>query len=52
MALDLGSILAGTSIVVNLKKVKTIVEEGQNDSAVIIVDEIHTLVGALLQKGP
>src|SRR5210317_965603 len=48
MALDLGSILAGTKYRGEFEeRLKRIVEEAQNDSAVIIViDEIHTLVGA------
>jgi ATP-dependent Clp protease ATP-binding subunit ClpC len=46
MALDLGSILAGTKYRGEFEeRLKRIVEEAQNDSAVIIViDEIHTLV--------
>merc|ERR1711957_871035 len=45
MALDLGSILAGTKYRGEFEeRLKRIVEEAQNDSAVIIViDEIHTL---------
>ena len=48
MALDLGSILAGTKYRGEFEeRLKRIVEEAQNDPAVIIViDEIHTLVGA------
>jgi ATP-dependent Clp protease ATP-binding subunit ClpC len=53
MALDLGSILAGTKYRGEFEeRLKRIVEEAQNDSAVIIViDEIHTLVGAGAAEG-
>jgi len=53
MALYLGSILAGTKYRGEFEeRLKRIVEEAQNDSAVIIViDEIHTLVGAGAAEG-
>merc|ERR1712125_207469 len=53
MSLDLGSILAGTKYRGEFEeRIKRIVEEAQNDSAVIIViDEIHTLVGAGAAEG-
>ena len=53
MALDLGSILAGTKYRGEFEeRLKRIVEEAQNDSAVILViDEIHTLVGAGAAEG-
>jgi ATP-dependent Clp protease ATP-binding subunit ClpC len=53
MALDLGAILAGTKYRGEFEeRLKRIVEEAQNDSAVIIViDEIHTLVGAGAAEG-
>jgi ATP-dependent Clp protease ATP-binding subunit ClpC len=53
MALDLGSILAGTKYRGEFEeRLKRIVEEAQNDSAIIIViDEIHTLVGAGAAEG-
>jgi len=53
MALDLGSILAGTKYRGEFEeRLKRIVEEVQNDPAVIIViDEIHTLVGAGAAEG-
>ena len=53
MALDLGSILAGTKYRGEFEeRLKRIVEEAQNDSAVIVViDEIHTLVGAGAAEG-
>jgi ATP-dependent Clp protease ATP-binding subunit ClpC len=53
MALDIGSILAGTKYRGEFEeRLKRIVEEAQNDSAVIIViDEIHTLVGAGAAEG-
>jgi len=53
MALDLGSILAGTKYRGEFEeRLKRIVEEAQNDGSVIIViDEIHTLVGAGAAEG-
>jgi len=53
MALDIGSILAGTKYRGEFEeRLKRIVEEAQNDSSVIIViDEIHTLVGAGAAEG-
>lgn len=53
MSLDLGSILAGTKYCGEFEeKLRRIVEEAQNDSAVIIViDEIHALVGAGAAEG-
>lgn len=53
MALDLGSILAGTKYRGEFEeRLKRIVEEAQNDSAIIVViDEIHTLVGAGAAEG-
>nr|AWT39010.1 Clp protease ATP binding subunit [Eunotogramma sp.] len=53
MALDLGSILAGTKYRGEFEeRLKRIVEEAQRDSAVILViDEIHTLVGAGAAEG-
>ena len=53
MALDLGSILAGTKYRGEFEeRLKRIVEEAQNDPAVILViDEIHTLVGAGAAEG-
>jgi ATP-dependent Clp protease ATP-binding subunit ClpC len=53
MALDLGSILAGTKYRGEFEeRLKRIVEEAQNDTAVIVViDEIHTLVGAGAAEG-
>jgi len=53
MALDLGSILAGTKYRGEFEeRLKRIVEEAQNDAAVIVViDEIHTLVGAGAAEG-
>lgn len=53
MELDLGSILAGTKYRGEFEeRLKRIVEEAQNDAAVIIViDEIHTLVGAGAAEG-
>merc|ERR1712076_162664 len=52
-ALDLGSILAGTKYRGEFEeRLKRIVEEVQNDSSVVIViDEIHTLVGAGAAEG-
>jgi len=53
LALDLGSILAGTKYRGEFEeRLKRIVEEAQNDAAVILViDEIHTLVGAGAAEG-
>merc|ERR1712151_490902 len=53
MALDLGSVLAGTKYRGEFEeRIKRIVEEAQDDPAVIIViDEIHTLVGAGAAEG-
>jgi ATP-dependent Clp protease ATP-binding subunit ClpC len=53
MALDLGSILAGTKYRGEFEeRLKRIVEEAQNDAAIILViDEIHTLVGAGAAEG-
>merc|ERR1711935_560956 len=53
MALDLGSILAGTKYRGEFEeRLKRIVEEAQNDTAVItVIDEIHTLVGAGAAEG-
>jgi len=53
MSLDLGSILAGTKYRGEFEeRLKRIVEEAQNDSAVIVViDEIHTIVGAGAAEG-
>ena len=53
MSLDLGSILAGTKYRGEFEeRLKRIVEEAQNDSAIIVViDEIHTLVGAGAAEG-
>lgn len=53
MALDLGSILAGTKYRGEFEeRLKRIVEEVQKDKAIIIViDEIHTLVGAGAAEG-
>jgi ATP-dependent Clp protease ATP-binding subunit ClpC len=53
MALDLGSILAGTKYRGEFEeRLKRIVEEAQTDAAVILViDEIHTLVGAGAAEG-
>jgi ATP-dependent Clp protease ATP-binding subunit ClpC len=53
MALDLGSLLAGTKYRGEFEeRLKRIVEEAQNDSGVILViDEIHTLVGAGAAEG-
>jgi ATP-dependent Clp protease ATP-binding subunit ClpC len=53
MALDLGSILAGTKYRGEFEeRLKRIVEEAPNDSAVtILLDEIHTLVGAGAAEG-
>ena len=53
MALDFGSILAGTKYRGEFEeRLKRIVEEAQNDAAIILViDEIHTLVGAGAAEG-
>merc|ERR1711957_432235 len=53
MALDLGSVLAGTKYRGEFEeRLKRIVEEAQNDAAVItVIDEIHTLVGAGAAEG-
>ena len=53
VALDLGSILAGTKYRGEFEeRIKRIVEEVQNDKRVVIViDEIHTLVGAGAAEG-
>jgi len=53
MALDLGAILAGTKYRGEFEeRLKRIVEEAQNDASVILViDEIHTLVGAGAAEG-
>merc|ERR1712113_531196 len=53
MALDLGSILAGTKYRGEFEeRLKRIVEEAQDDTGVILViDEIHTLVGAGAAEG-
>ena len=53
MSLDLGSILAGTKYRGEFEeRLKRIVEEAQNDASVILViDEIHTLVGAGAAEG-
>jgi ATP-dependent Clp protease ATP-binding subunit ClpC len=53
MALDLGAILAGTKYRGEFEeRLKRIVEEAQNDpSTIIVIDEIHTLVGAGAAEG-
>merc|ERR1712106_1297673 len=53
MALDLGALLAGTKYRGEFEeRLKKVIEEAENDSAVIIViDEIHTLVGAGAAEG-
>lgn len=53
MSLDLGSILAGTKYRGEFEeRIKRIVEEVQYDSTIILViDEIHTLVGAGAAEG-
>jgi len=53
IALDLGSILAGTKYRGEFEeRLKRVVEEVQTDSSIIIViDEIHTLVGAGAAEG-
>merc|ERR1711933_655828 len=53
MALDLGSVLAGTKYRGEFEeRLKRIIEEAQNDAAVVLViDEIHTLIGAGAAEG-
>jgi len=53
MALDLGSILAGTKYRGEFEeRLKRIVEEAQNErSVIVVIDEIHTLVGAGAAEG-
>ena len=53
MALDLGSILAGTKYRGEFEeRLKRVVEEAQNDpSIIVVIDEIHTLVGAGAAEG-
>lgn len=53
LSLDLGSILAGTKYRGEFEeRLKRIVEEASNDNSVIVViDEIHTLVGAGAAEG-
>jgi len=53
MALDIGSILAGTKYRGEFEdRLKRIIEEAQNDpSIIIVIDEIHTLVGAGAAEG-
>lgn len=53
MALDLGSLLAGTKYRGEFEeRLKKVVEEAENDSHIILViDEIHTLVGAGAAEG-
>ena len=53
MSLDLGSILAGTKYRGEFEeRLKRIVEEAQNDSdTIVVIDEIHTLVGAGAAEG-
>ena len=53
VALDLGSILAGTKYRGEFEeRIKRIVEEVQNDpNVVVVIDEIHTLVGAGAAEG-
>jgi len=53
MALDLGSILAGTKYRGEFEeRLKRIVEEAQEEPAIVVViDEIHTLVGAGAAEG-
>lgn len=53
VALDLGSILAGTKYRGEFEeRIKRIVEEVQNDpKVVVVIDEIHTLVGAGAAEG-
>ncbi len=53
LSLDIGSILAGTKYRGEFEeRLKRIVEEVQNDSSVIVViDEIHTIIGAGAAEG-
>merc|ERR1712176_929134 len=53
VSLDLGSLLAGTKYRGEFEeRLKRIIEEAQNDAAVVLViDEIHTLVGAGAAEG-
>lgn len=53
LALDLGSILAGTKYRGEFEeRLKRILEEAQHDpSVIIVIDEIHTLVGAGAAEG-
>jgi ATP-dependent Clp protease ATP-binding subunit ClpC len=53
LSLDIGSILAGTKYRGEFEeRLKRIVEEAQNDAAVIVViDEIHTIIGAGAAEG-
>ena len=53
MALDLGSLLAGTKYRGEFEeRLKRIVEEAQYDSTtILVIDEIHTLVGAGAAEG-
>jgi ATP-dependent Clp protease ATP-binding subunit ClpC len=54
MSLDLGSILAGTKYRGEFEeRLKRIVEEAQSDSSavILVIDEIHTLVGAGAAEG-
>lgn len=53
MSLDLGSLLAGTKYRGEFEeRLKRVIEEAENDSHIIlIIDEIHTLVGAGAAEG-
>ena len=53
LALDLGSVLAGTKYRGEFEeRLKRILEEAQDDpSVIIVIDEIHTLVGAGAAEG-
>ena len=53
MALDLGGVLAGTKYRGEFEeRIKCIVEEAQDDDSIILViDEIHTLIGAGAAEG-